>query len=60
MERSISAADLHFYSYIFHDWPPDKCTFLARESFDALPSGRIIVHEVLYDNQKTGRFAAGA
>jgi O-methyltransferase domain/Dimerisation domain len=54
-------ADLHFYSYIFHDWPPDKCRFLARKSFDSLPSGgRIVVHEALYNRQKTGPFAAGA
>ncbi len=54
-------ADLHFYSYIFHDWPPDKCRILSRKSFDALPSGgRIVVHEALYNNQKTGPFAAGA
>jgi hypothetical protein len=54
-------ADLHFYSYIFHDWQPDKCRLLARKSFDALPSsGRIVVHEALYNNQKTGPFAAAA
>jgi O-methyltransferase domain/Dimerisation domain len=52
-------ADLHFYSMIFHDWPPDKCRFLARKSFEALPSrGRIVVHEILFNNERTGPFVA--
>lgn len=54
-------ADLHFYSCIFHDWPYDQCCFLARKSFESLPSGgRIILHEVLYNDRKTGPFAAAA
>lgn len=49
------AADVHFYSDIFHDWPLDKCLFLARKSFDALPSGgRIVLHEMLFNPHKTG------
>src|SRR6266436_6028853 len=45
-QDSFPAADLHFYSMIFHDWPADKCRFLANKSFDALDQGgRIIVHE---------------
>jgi acetylserotonin N-methyltransferase len=49
------AADLHFYADIFHDWPPDRCRFLARKSFDALPpGGRLIVHEMLLDDDKAG------
>jgi cyclopropane fatty-acyl-phospholipid synthase-like methyltransferase len=49
------AADLHFYADIFHDWPPERCRFLARKSFDALPpGGRLIVHEMLLDDDKTG------
>ncbi len=54
-------ADIHFYSYIYHDWPPDKCRFLSRKSFESLnPGGRLIVHEVLYNKDKTGPFAAAA
>lgn len=54
-------ADLHFYSQIFHDWPPEKCAFLARKSFDALErGGRIVIHEILYDNDKAGPPAAAA
>jgi ubiquinone/menaquinone biosynthesis C-methylase UbiE len=54
-------ADLHFYGMIFHDWPPEKCRFLARKSFDALePGGRIIVHELLFNDDRTGPFAVAA
>jgi ubiquinone/menaquinone biosynthesis C-methylase UbiE len=54
-------ADLHFYSYIYHDWPPEKCSVLSRKSFESLnPGGRIVVHEVLYNKDKTGPFAAAA
>jgi ubiquinone/menaquinone biosynthesis C-methylase UbiE len=53
------AADLHFYSNIFHDWPPDKCRFLTRKSFEALPAGgRLIIHEMLYDDDKCGPLEA--
>jgi SAM-dependent methyltransferase len=55
------AADLHFYSTVFHDWPPDRCAFLARKSFESLPSGgRLIVHEMLYDDDRTGPFPMAA
>jgi acetylserotonin N-methyltransferase len=48
-------ADLHFYSQIFHDWPPERCRVLARKSFDALPpGGRIIIHEMLLNQRKAG------
>jgi hypothetical protein len=54
-------ADLHFYNYIFHDWPLDKCRFLTRKSFESLKSGgRLIVSEVLYNDNKAGPFAAAA
>jgi SAM-dependent methyltransferase len=54
-------ADLHFYSQIYHDWPPDRCRFLARKSFEGLePGGRLILHEMLYGDRKTGPFATAA
>jgi hypothetical protein len=54
-------ADLHFYGMIFHDWPPDQCQQLARKSFDSLPAGgRIIVHEMLFNDDRTGPFAVAA
>lgn len=54
-------ADLHFYSMIFHDWPAEKCRFLAKKSFEALdPGGRIIVHEMLFNRDRTGPFPVAA
>ena len=55
------AADLHFYSMIYHDWPPEQCRFLAQKSFRSLaPGGRVIIHEMLYNDDKTGPCAAAA
>jgi|GEM_PF-229393 hypothetical protein len=54
-------ADVHFYSMIFHDWPPEKCRFLAHKSFASLPSGgRIIIHEMLFNDDRTGPFPVAA
>ena len=54
-------ADLHFYSMIYHDWPPDRCRFLSQKSFDCLETGgRIIIHEMLYDDDKAGPFTVAA
>jgi cyclopropane fatty-acyl-phospholipid synthase-like methyltransferase len=55
------AADLHFYGMIFHDWPADKCRLLAQKSFDHLErGGRIIIHEMLFDDSRTGPFPVAA
>jgi hypothetical protein len=55
------AADLHFYGMILHDWPPERGCFLVRKSFESLPAGgRIIVHEMLFDDHHTGPFPAAA
>ena len=52
---SFPAANVHFYSDILHDWPLDRGQFLLQKSFDALPhGGRIIVHERLFNHDKTG------
>jgi SAM-dependent methyltransferase len=54
-------ADLHFYSSIYHDWPRERGQFLTRKSFESLaPGGRIILHELLYNAEKTGPLAAAA
>ena len=55
-------ADLHFYADIYHDWPAEKGRFLTHKSFESLePGGRIIIHEMLYDNeQKLGAPAVAA
>ena len=55
------SADLHFYSMIYHDWPPEKCRLLTQKSFESLDSGgRIIIHEMLYHDDKTGPFTVAA
>jgi hypothetical protein len=60
-DGAFPEADLHFYSNIFHDWSEDKGRLLAARSFERLPSdGRIILHEVLYDDDKRGPFGAAA
>ncbi|MCI5167422.1 MAG: methyltransferase [Candidatus Electrothrix sp. GM3_4] len=54
-------ADLHFYSDIFHDWTPEQCVFLAEKSFESLkPGGQIILHEMLFENDKTGPYPVAA
>jgi hypothetical protein len=54
-------ADLHFYSTVYNDWPSDKCSFLTAKSFNSLPpGGRLIIHGMLYNDEKTGPFAAAA
>jgi len=55
------SADLHFYGDIFHDWPPEKSRFLARKSFESLePGGRIILREVLQNEERSGPLPAAA
>jgi O-methyltransferase len=55
------AAGLHFYSYVFHTLTPDSCALLARKSFESLPpGGRIVIHQVFYDQDKSSPFAAAA
>jgi len=60
-QDSFPTADLHFYSQIYHDWPLEKCRFLTQKSFESLePGGRIIIHEMLYNDDKTGPFPVAA
>ncbi|MEJ0023111.1 MAG: methyltransferase [Alphaproteobacteria bacterium] len=45
----------HFYSNIFHDWSFETCAWLARKTFESLPSGgAIILHEMLLNDDKAG------
>ncbi|WP_008314034.1 methyltransferase [Leptolyngbya sp. PCC 6406] len=54
-ETPFPDADVHFYADIYHDWPPEKGAFLTAKSFEQLPSGgRIIIHEMLLNANKTG------
>jgi SAM-dependent methyltransferase len=49
--------DLHFYSDIYHDFTQEKCRFLTEKSFSALaPGGRIVIHEMIYNEEKSGPF----
>lgn len=53
--------DVVFFGDIFHDWPADQCSFLARKAFDALrPGGMIVLHEMLFDEAKTGPLLTAA
>lgn len=54
-------ANLHFYGMIFHDWPPEQCRSFARKSFESLPPcGRIVIHEMLFNDDRTGPFPVAA
>ncbi|MBD2565250.1 MULTISPECIES: methyltransferase [Nostoc] len=54
---SFPISDLHFYSSVYQDWQPEKCHILTQNSFNSLlPGGRIILHEMLFNDQKTGPF----
>jgi len=49
------AADVHFYSEVFHNHSLEQCRALARKSFEDLPAGgRILVHEMLLGDDHTG------
>jgi hypothetical protein len=53
--------DAHFFSNIFHDWSDETCRLLARKSFEALaPGGRILLHEMLMDDDGCGPTPAAA
>ena len=57
-EDAFPEADLHFYSNIYHDWSREKGALLSRKSFENLPpGGRIVVHEMLLYDDKTGPLA---
>ena len=57
----LPAGDLHFYGDIFHDWTDETCRDLAAKSFAALdPGGEIMIHEVVFNDDKTEPFAAAA
>jgi acetylserotonin N-methyltransferase len=53
--------DAHFFSNVFHDWSEETCRMLARKSFEALPpGGRILLHEILMDDDGCGPLPAAA
>lgn len=57
----LPAGVLHFFGDIFHDWSDEKSLTLMAKSFSALPpGGRLVIHEVLFNDEKTGPFQAAA
>ncbi|HZD69691.1 MAG TPA: methyltransferase [Actinomycetes bacterium] len=51
--------DVHLYSMIMHDWDEQRDRLLLRKSFEALPSGGlVIISELLVDDDKAGPPAA--
>lgn len=54
----LPPADLHFCSDFYHDFPPAKCAWITERSFESLPAGgRILLHEMLLADDKSGPFA---
>jgi acetylserotonin N-methyltransferase len=53
--------DAILLSNIFHDWDAATNAQLAIEAFEALPSGgRVLVHEILLDDDRAGPLAAAS
>ncbi len=60
-EDDFPKGDVYFFSDIFHDWEKAQCIFLAKKSFESLPKGgKIILHEMLFNQDKTGPFLTSA
>jgi len=61
-QEPFPAADLHFYSGIYQNWPLEaEGRTLTRKNFESLTSGgRLIIHDMLYNDDKTGPFPAAA
>jgi O-methyltransferase len=56
-----SGPDGHLFCNVFHDWSFETNRKLAKNSFEALPSGgRIFLHEILIDDDYTGPWPAAA
>ena len=54
-------ADLHFYSNFYQNWSLEKCRLLTQKSFASLGAGgRLMLHEPLYNDPKTGPFPIAA
>jgi acetylserotonin N-methyltransferase len=44
-----------FFANVWHDWNFETCAFLAKQTYDILPSnGRIFLHEMLLDDEGDG------
>jgi acetylserotonin N-methyltransferase len=53
--------DALFFSNIWHDWNVRTCRWLAARAFEALPpGGRILLHEMLLDDEGDGPVTAAS
>jgi len=53
--------DAIFFSNVWHDWNVRTCQWLAARAFDALPpGGRILLHEMLLDDDGAGSVTAAS
>lgn len=56
-ENEFPIGDTYFFGDVFHDWEDDKCLQLAQKAIEKLPrKGQIILHEMLFNSDKTGPF----
>jgi len=57
----LPQGDVYFLGDILHDWPYEKCLFLLKKCYKQLPKdGIILIHEMLFNNNKTGPFLTSA
>lgn len=53
--------DVFFFGDIFHDWPIEDCRLLVEKCFKCLPmGGKILLHEMIFNEEKTGPFLTAA
>ena len=53
--------DAVFFSNVFHDWNVRTCTWLAQRAYEVLPpGGRILLHEMLLDDDGAGPVTAAS
>lgn len=60
-EAPFPESDIHYYSDIFHDWSKEQCQFLINKSYSSLKkNGRILIHEMLFNQNKSGPLSVAA
>ena len=53
--------DTFFFGDIFHDWDESHCFILAKKCYHSLSKGgKILLHEMLFCEDKTGPFLTAA
>lgn len=61
LKEDIPRADVYFLSDILHDWKEQVCKSLLKKIYDKLDhKGVIIIHEIFFNNMKTGSMSAAA